>query len=391
LKFSRQNLPMISANDEEIKLVSWLCGDGEFVKQGHKIAAVETSKAVFEVEAEGDGYLFQLLADGETYEIGRTFAVIAERNDPAVKNLAAVQESRPAQDGQRRWTKKAGIIARKHGISLEGLNAGELIRESDVLAFIRSSRRPQERHEKLDEPRIQKPERLLILGAGVGAFQLISTVLKTGHQSIVVILDDNPSLTGRKLLGFEVLGPISRIRELWKTRSFDGAVISFSKNIEIRSKIYEELSAQGIPFANIVDPSVHIGANVRMGSGNVILTNGAIGACALIGNNNFVSTFANIEHHCRLGDGCSFGPGVMLSGEVEIGNQVKFGTGIFIEPKVRIGDRAVIASGSVLTCDVADNAVVKKRVDLKIEQAAGRARAEPGTGAGAAPQTESVC
>ena len=148
-------------------------------------------------------------------------------------------------------------------------------------------------------------------------------------------------------------------------------IISFSNDLQTRFELYTKLCNQGIPFTNVIDPTVIINSNVSIGTGNVIIANCRIGACAVIGNNNFLSTYTNLEHHNILGNHCTFGPGVFTSSRVRIGDRVKFGTGIFIEPGVSIGSESIISSGSVLVKNVDERTIVKKLNDLifqKIEK-----------------------
>jgi maltose O-acetyltransferase len=49
---------------------------------------------------------------------------------------------------------------------------------------------------------------------------------------------------------------------------------------------------------------------------------------------------------------------IHFSGSVTVGSRVRFGTNIGVEPYLTIGDGAVIASGSVVTRNVPENATV---------------------------------
>ncbi len=162
---------------------------------------------------------------------------------------------------------------------------------------------------------------------------------------------------------------MSDIAKLWDEKQFDGAIVSFSKNLRVRNGVFEQIKTQGIPFANVIDSSAQINGNVVMGEGNVILAHCKIGVCAEMGDNKKKSAYVNIEHHNKLGKGCSFGPGVMTSGEVQIGSGIKFGTGVFVEPLLKIGDHAVISSGSILTGNVPEKVIVKNHVALKLTNA----------------------
>jgi len=373
MNFVIQKVPMLSANEEEVTLAVWLRDEGELVKKGQEIAQIESTKAVEDVNAEIDGYLFHLVEMGQKVRIGSPFAVIAEENDSSVKDKIEVEKVTPetseAGKEERRWTKKAAILAKKHGLDIQAIPAVGVVQEADVWNFVKRGARRDEELALPDEDAFfgKRGERIVLLGGGRGAVQVIDAILGTDRQKVVGILDDNRGLHGEKILGFEILGPISMLHELWDKKEFDKLAITFSNDLGRRAALYEELAGQGLPFANIIDRSVRIHSNVEIGTGNVIIANCRIGACAIMGNNNFLSAYINIEHHNVLGDHCTFGPGVFTSSRVQIDNRVKFGTGIFIEPGIHVGSESVISSGSILTVDVPERSIVKKQMDLRIQ------------------------
>jgi sugar O-acyltransferase (sialic acid O-acetyltransferase NeuD family) len=374
MKYYIQRVPMISVNDEEINLISWLKLKGNYVKRGEIICELESSKATFEVEAEEEGYLFPLINENERAKIGDPLAIISPEKDVDIdKILKEIYKKTEELDvkASKKWTKKAEILAKKYGVNIEDIPAIGVIQEADVINYIkRGSSKKKEEIEDLvrDVYPGNIKEKVLILGGGRGCVQVLDAILRSERQEVVGILDDNESLHGKKILGIKILGPISLVYELKDKGIFDKLVISFSNDIEKRAETYENLKKQGFCFANVIDRTVQIHSNVEIGTGNVIMANCRIGSCSIIGDNNFLSAFVNIEHHNIVGSHCTFGPGVMTSSRVQIGDKVKFGTGIFIEPGIKIGSNSIISSGSILTFDVPENSIVKKHIDLKISK-----------------------
>jgi sugar O-acyltransferase (sialic acid O-acetyltransferase NeuD family) len=218
-----------------------------------------------------------------------------------------------------------------------------------------------------------KIQRILIIGGGDGAVPLLDVLAKTPEQQAVAILDDNPELRGKKVNGVPVTGGIDveQIVALYEQDEFDAAIISISTIIKLRAEIFEKLKSRGIPFANIIHPSVVKGFNVKMGEGNVIMAFTHLGACASLGDNNFISAYCSIEHHNEMGNHCSFGPGVITSSRVIFGDQVRCGTGIFIEPKIHIGAKSVIGSGCIIWQNVPDGAILKSKLNY-VERASNK-------------------
>lgn len=365
MKYHLQAIPQVSVNEDEVILAQWLRNSGDYVEKRTAICEIETSKAVVEVEAEAAGYLFHLMPQNSRVPVGKPFAVLAEENDPTVVDQAlSGGKGGEAAASARTHTKKAELLAKKHRINLAEVPAsGGSVQEADVLKFLET------RKEATPPPAPRSNsfrERLLVLGGGFGAPHIIDAIMRSEKQCVVGILDDNDDLLGTLVAGQPVLGPLSMLHKLWKEGAFDALILSFGE-IRRRKELFDELTAQGLKFANVVDKTALIHAEVRIGSGNVLLANSRIGACSVLGDNNFLSAYVNLDHHNVLGSHCTFGPGVMSSGRVTIGDNIRFGTGIFIEPGLSIGSNSIIASGIVLTSPIPEYAVVKKQQDYKIK------------------------
>jgi len=364
--------PQLSVNDQSAVVVEWGKEDGQFVKKGEIVGSLETSKSVVEVEAEEDGYFRPVARAGDRVPVGGALFVLTDAPaDPLEPILAAVKTDRaaPAEGpgDERRWTKKAELLAARHGIDIADIPAVGVVREADVEQYVRSKKAHGPTDDLIDGVyAANRAERILLIGGGRGAVQVLDVVWRMGSQRPVGIVDDNPAATGKRIMGVEVLGTTDLVPKLREDGVFDRLVIAFSNVLDARARLFEEMSGRGMEFANVIDPSVRIHSNVSMGTGNVIIANCRIGACAQLGDNNFLSAYVNLEHHNVLGSHCTFGPGVMTSSRVRIGNRVRFGTGIFIEPGVSVGDESIVASGAVIASHVPARTIVKTRVETLI-------------------------
>ena len=334
------------------------------------------------MEASADGYLFVLVEAGDVAEVGRPIAVItSEAKDTREEILswleAQAQVEPPTLTSlqKRAWTQKAEILARRHGLDIATIpSAGDRVVEADVLAYLETRSDAvapsAPAHKDLaDEPYpVGRIERVLVIGGGDGAVQVLDVIAKTPRQRAVAILDDNTGLHGKTVMGIPIIGSISvtHVIDMMERGEFDTAIISISTTISFRKQIFEDLTAKVVPFTNVIHPTVCIGTNVSIGKGNVIMAFCHIGPCAVIGDNNFLSAYVSIEHHNQLGSYCSFGPGVVTSSRVKIGDGVRFGTGVFIEPLVSIGPNSIIGSGCILRRDIPATSVVKSRLNYAL-------------------------
>lgn len=373
MKYFTQTVPIQNANEDKFTLAEWVIGEGNFVKKGQIICVIETTKTVYEVPSNYEGYLFQLATEGEECEFSKPIAIISEENKSGIKAeyFESIQKAKDsASDIQiRKYTKKAEILAKRYGIDIHDVKSTDVVQASDVLNHVKTFRIGYKCEDLVyDKYSDNIRRRIIILGGGVGAVQIIDAIMKDKAQRTVGILDDDLSLQGKRIFGIEILGPISMADELINTRFADGLVISFSKDLYKRAETFIRLKERNLPFSNVIDPSAQIHSNVQIGSGNVILCNSSIGPCTSVGDNNFLSSYTNIDHHNLLGSHCTFGPGVMTSGEVQIHDYVKFGTGIYIEPCICIGRNSIISSGSIINFDILENSIVKRHVDLKLNE-----------------------
>ncbi|WP_439543274.1 biotin/lipoyl-containing protein [Hyphomicrobium sp.] len=383
-------MPGVNANEDSAILVRWMVDEGAAVKKGQFVCEIETTKSTVEVEADADGYLVPLAAPGASQQVGAPIAVI--KADLAADHSALLAaDGTPAKgEADKRWTKKAAIVARRLGIDIDALakqKPGTTLTEADVLAA--QSGEPNEASAAAPAvsalaapvapavpvaPRAylgvgQHFERVLLIGGASGAGAIaVEAILRTSHQRPAGIIDTNPKTHGQIVHGVPVLGDRTAIPTLWNEGRFDGAIILFTDDIDDRAELFNGLIAEGVRMTNVIDPSVSIRSDVKMGVGNTIMSNGFIAAGAEIGNNNFFASHNVIEHHSTVGDHNAFGPRCTACGRVTIGSFIRFGMHVGIEPYLSIGDRCIIASGTTLTSSVPANTIVKARSTNEFRQ-----------------------
>ncbi|MEO9297555.1 biotin/lipoyl-containing protein [Devosia alba] len=349
-------LPRVGANDDTAVIVHWAAGDQ--VVAGQVVCEIETAKAAAEVEAESAGHVVQLVAVGDTVEVGHAIAVILDDPNEDYSALLDAPMAAPTDADLPRWTKKAELVAARMGIDISKVSptsSDGLIREEDVL-----------NHKLPARPARSSIERVAVIGsvAGGGAAIVVDIILRSLTQVCLAIYDRDPDVLGSSVLGVPVVGPSDYevIEAAWRRQEFDSVILAFNRNLASRREAFAALSEMGVPFTNAIDATVNRRSGVLIGTGNVIAGSSYLGAEAEIGDNNFLSSNTCIEHHAQIGSHCAFGPGVTFSGRVSVGDEVRFGTQIAVEPGVTIGSGSVISSSVVLTTSVPANSVVKTKV-----------------------------
>jgi acetyltransferase-like isoleucine patch superfamily enzyme len=362
-------VPTTDVNSEYGLIVKWHAGDRTHVAAGQVIAEVETSKAILDVDAREDGFLLHAAPQGAevplTEPIGHIFGDLAAL-ERIVADRGAGSDSAGTPDSGVRASAPARRRAAELGVDLAAVGAGGgLVTVAMVEgAAAEEASSPQQPPVDLPGP-LDAPagvRRVALIGAGLGATQVIDILEQGDEQHAVAIVDDAAERWGAQVAGVPVVGGTDRLIELFEQGAFDAAVIAISTSVPARRRLRELCQISEIPLANAIDPTVRLGSGVRMGSGNVICAFCHFGVHARIGDNNFFSAYNSFEHHNVVGSDCSTGPTCVTSGLVTLGDRVRLGTGIFIEPHVELGDGVQVASGAIIVTSVPAEHAVKTKI-----------------------------
>jgi len=77
-------MPKLGLTMEEGTIVEWVAKPGQSVRQGDTIMVIETEKSNVEVEAEADGVIQQVVAEGETADVEAVLGYVLEAGESVV-------------------------------------------------------------------------------------------------------------------------------------------------------------------------------------------------------------------------------------------------------------------------------------------------------------------
>lgn len=198
--------------------------------------------------------------------------------------------------------------------------------------------------------------RVLILGAGGHAQVVVDILLRMQEADTGITpigyLDDNPALTGQRLLDLPVLGTIAHL----STIPHDAVVAAIGDNAT-RQRLFEMLQKRGERFVVARHPSAVIAPDVRIGPGSMICAGVVINPGSVIGANVILNTGCTVDHHNRIGNHVHIAPGVHLGGDVSIGEGTLVGIGATVMPQRRVGDWSVVSAGALVHSDLTDRVV----------------------------------
>ena len=104
-------IPKLGQTVEEVTIINWHVKDGDKVEQGQEVLEVETDKAVFDVEASGDGYIhIGPYAVGDVVPVLTVVAIIGETDDVFKAGLAAGEAEAAVPSEEKSDAKSTSIL-----------------------------------------------------------------------------------------------------------------------------------------------------------------------------------------------------------------------------------------------------------------------------------------
>jgi UDP-perosamine 4-acetyltransferase len=291
-------------------------------------------------------------AAGDTVSVGDLLAYLSESADEALPT----RESAPVKLNDStpealRITKPARALAKSLGLDLADLLTDRLWTEA-AICEIAAARQP------LEIPDFSAGK-ILIYGAGGHAKAVMEMVQTLGLNQIAGILDDNPALKGKSVLGIPVLGG----RELLPQLREKGLILAANGvggilDIAVRVRLFEMLAGAGFSFPALAHPRATVEKSVVLGEGVQVFANAYVGSSARLHPRCMVNTGAIVSHDCEIGAYTHIAPGAMLAGHVHFGQRSLVGMGVTTAIGIKIGAGVRIGNSAVVYGDVPDKTIV---------------------------------
>lgn len=198
---------------------------------------------------------------------------------------------------------------------------------------------------------------VFVYGASGHAKVVIDQIEHERTYQIGCLVDDNPSMVGKSLFGYQITEGGDALLELSEREGVKHCVIAVGNNLT-RSKIFMWLKDNGFKFIHVIHPFSYIGRDVVIGEGTVVMAGAVINCEAKIGENVIINTGATVDHEAIIGKDSHIAPGCHLCGGVEIGNGTLVGAGTTITPGISVGDNVIIGAGSTIIKNIRSNVTV---------------------------------
>ena len=142
----RLRLAALGHTMERGKVVEWYVSEGSEVVEGAPLFAVETDKAVVDVEAPAGGVLLRIDAPvDKEYPVGATLAGIGDTGEALPERTDETVAAPAAVSGEQRVTPVARRLAERHGVDadrIEGTGPGGRVTKEDVRRAIDAGTAP---------------------------------------------------------------------------------------------------------------------------------------------------------------------------------------------------------------------------------------------------------
>ena len=153
---ARLKLAALGHTMERGKVVEWYVSEGGEVVQGAPLFAVETDKAVVDVEAPAGGVLLRIDAPvNKEYPVGATLAWIGDSGEALPDKVDETIAAPEAVSDEQRVTPVARRLAERHGVDadrLEGTGPGGRVTKEDVKRAVDAGTAPALESKSPGEP-----------------------------------------------------------------------------------------------------------------------------------------------------------------------------------------------------------------------------------------------
>ncbi|MGE7857272.1 acetyltransferase [Bacillus sp. NPDC094064] len=198
---------------------------------------------------------------------------------------------------------------------------------------------------------------VVVIGSGGFSKQVIEIIeqlnLINPEYKLLGIIDDNKSLVGTEVLGYEVIGDTNYIKQLSQQQQIQG-VIAIADG-EIRERISRKLN--DVQWINLIHPSAVVSNYTKLGEGNIICAGVVINPECTMGNHSHINIGSTLGHDVLMLDYVTVMPGSKISGNVNLKSKSMVGTGATIIQGLTIEANVVLGAGTVVTKNTKPNSV----------------------------------
>jgi sugar O-acyltransferase (sialic acid O-acetyltransferase NeuD family) len=191
------------------------------------------------------------------------------------------------------------------------------------------------------------------LGAGGHAKCTVEAIRSVLRYRVVALLDSDPSLQGRTVLGCPVMGgdALAVLRAQGVELAFVG--IGGAGDAAPRRTAASLLRDAGFRLPAIVHRAASVAVSAALEEGAQVMAGAIVNAEARIGRDALVNAGAIVGHDVVAGECSHIASGARLGGGVVVGAGAHIGSGAVVLQGRTVGEGAIVGAGAVVIDDVA--------------------------------------
>jgi UDP-perosamine 4-acetyltransferase len=197
---------------------------------------------------------------------------------------------------------------------------------------------------------------VVILGAGGHGKVVLDILRAEGRCEPVGFVDADTRLSGTKVGGLPVFGPLNVLPKL-RGRGVGRAIVAIGDN-RTRLRYAGAVEAEGFELVNAIHPTAFVSPTAQLGRNAVVGPNASVVTEARLGDAVIVNTGAIVEHECEIGEAVHVAPGACVAGRARVGAFAFIGIGAQVIQCLAVGDGATVGAGAVVLEDVPNGATV---------------------------------
>ena len=176
------------------------------------------------------------------------------------------------------------------------------------------------------------------------------------HRVVAFTVDDN-FVDSDTFQGLPVI-PFSEIAARYAPSECDMHVaLSYSRLNRLRQEKYEQAKSEGYALASYVCSKAVTWPDLAIGDNCLVLENQTIQPTVRIGNNVMLWSGNHLGHGSVIGDHTYFASHVVISGHCRIGQRCFFGVNATIKDFTTIGDDCFVSMDASVTKNMTDGSV----------------------------------
>lgn len=201
---------------------------------------------------------------------------------------------------------------------------------------------------------------VVVLGGGGHGLVLLDALSLCHPDWRLAVLDPDPGLHGKRLLGFPVLGDDAALAELVRASPALRFVVGIGaiSATPHRARLFALACSHGLTPITVLHPTAFVSPHATVEQGAQIMAGAVVSTQARVGANAIINTRAVVEHDGVVGRHAHVATGACLAGGVQVGEGALIGAGATVRQYLRVGARAVVGAGAVVVKPVPDDVTV---------------------------------